>query len=1401
LTNLVSNIKQILIKLHEKCSIIYKYNTFLFHCTWDGLVENSEKKGKFDLIFNEDFKNCSIELAEKIFIKYLSLINMVFDESAKTQTNPFVKDLFEENEIINILRNLHLNLEIRTELIKFFRMVYIDVSIITSKMAEYRNEICDLSEPINDFVVVSGSEKAHLFLERIMLISDVKVEVEEDEDSASFSDEEEDGDGNVVIVDKIRTDTSLLIHTNEDSEDQNIQSNNFEFIDFELKSFLQVVDNYREKKPDVLMVYFENGIILPIKIYLSKMFTKVLNMSGLEFLKIYEMAYHLIRVKIFLLKNKKLMLSTFIKKENSGGFFKVTNPVQNDSMINTDIFEENTELERCEKALQDMILTNFKVFDYYAVYVLINEHLDKIIHKSKAKQLLRFESQGFTDQESDEIEKKLQDAGYFDDASGITMFKLIKKYENGKKNLKEGSFINNLKEVHHESEVAYLKLYLEYLYYTSNQLTVVQNLINQNEIILSLILHDTEDAQEAIKLIYEEGKEKKEEEEKKDKKENQIDFININKILVKEKKKLIDFNKICDDFVSLLISVIFCSYNPSFLNIDNDYEDACTIIKIFKFLCENHNEHFHKIFISDLKFDRGNGQMVGFYDFFLCILIKIIDLSKWSTDDNKNDETESDDYYFRLFYCIIELLIEIIQGTPKAIFKDLYEDPQEVKNKKTKTAIGNNWANKEEVATPFLYIFLDEIKKVLFKDNCDSDIVYQVRKNLINFLLAFLEENSCPLHIKTLIVNTYQTQDFITSIIKTLKKYYYKVKININENKNVVQCQDWRDLKFSDELYTFYIDQYYNNEDFPNEHSFQFANIVYKYVKLISLETNFKNDLAQSIFQNTKVKNIGSLINFQNHQTNKIEPISSVRESELIIDDRFFENYFIILLFDSITRVIPVLLEPDKSKKETSSNRITNVIFTIPPKINYITPKSKSEFLDGVIRDTRYTKLYSMLLASDNFTVEIEHNYLTCKDYKILLYLNGLDYLYIEIGIFAIILVLNVFMLFTLTEDDVDTGSELYKHLIDGVQVLIVVLSGFFIVLWFLSKWQCHYSIQKMIYIDNMSNESKKGKDNKEIEDKLTFFQKLDISINHALLQKNEINSLIFITICGLIGLCVQNKKYNFLYSLQLMIVINLAENLKNIRIAIQMRYKQLMATLIFMVLIMYIFSNLNFYFYYEKLMFRDGQLVINQCNTIASCLLSVFLYGLRWHGGFGDTMEKPQLLKDTGYYIGRFFHDLAFFIIIIIFLLNIIFGIIIGTFRDLRINSWKKENDILNKCIICDDDKENIEKQNQSYENHCEVVHNIWSYIYYIILLKGSNPIDLNAVNSYVLENIEKKSIGWIPTKEYNMKSEEDEDEEKEEEEENGEKTEAEEKRKETEEKEKEKVETEESKKYKDTS
>merc|ERR1711998_760163 len=88
------------------------------------------------------------------------------------------------------------------------------------------------------------------------------------------------------------------------------------------------------------------------------------------------------------------------------------------------------------------------------------------------------------------------------------------------------------------------------------------------------------------------------------------------------------------------------------------------------------------------------------------------------------------------------------------------------------------------------------------------------------------------------------------------------------------------------------------------------------------------------------------------------------------------------------------------------------------------------------------------------------------------------------------------------------------------------------------------------------------------------------------------------------------------------------------------------------------------------------------------------------------------------------------YFLLINIVLLNVIFGIIIDTFGDLRVQKNEKYEDKMNKCFICNIDRNSFERAGHNFTSHIKEQHYMWNYLKYIVHLKLK----------------EKSEIDWFP-------------------------------------------------------
>eukprot|EP00106_Octopus_bimaculoides_P022967 XP_014790409.1 PREDICTED: inositol 1,4,5-trisphosphate receptor-like protein A [Octopus bimaculoides] len=123
-------------------------------------------------------------------------------------------------------------------------------------------------------------------------------------------------------------------------------------------------------------------------------------------------------------------------------------------------------------------------------------------------------------------------------------------------------------------------------------------------------------------------------------------------------------------------------------------------------------------------------------------------------------------------------------------------------------------------------------------------------------------------------------------------------------------------------------------------------------------------------------------------------------------------------------------------------------------------------------------------------------------------------------------------------------------------------------------------------------------------------------------------------------------------------------------------------------------------------------------CASLWQCTVTVVRYGL-----IGDLFESIKAHKDEATFakfgLVVLFH-VSFFIFITTIGLNIIFGIIVDTFSELR--------DL------------------KGFEHHVTYEHNMWAYIFFFIHLNGTKVNDYNALEMYVFRLLNKENYDFFP-------------------------------------------------------
>lgn len=117
---------------------------------------------------------------------------------------------------------------------------------------------------------------------------------------------------------------------------------------------------------------------------------------------------------------------------------------------------------------------------------------------------------------------------------------------------------------------------------------------------------------------------------------------------------------------------------------------------------------------------------------------------------------------------------------------------------------------------------------------------------------------------------------------------------------------------------------------------------------------------------------------------------------------------------------------------------------------------------------------------------------------------------------------------------------------------------------------------------------------------------------------------------------------------------------------AITKHYDQLLATMTLVGIIIFIFSNFLGR-YYGVLFNQDLVQRLPVCYTMKSCYFTTLNLGLRSGGGIAEAMQVTDVESIKYNFYGKLLFDLGFFLFVNIISLNVIFGIIIDTFSELR--------------------------------------------------------------------------------------------------------------------------------------
>jgi len=202
------------------------------------------------------------------------------------------------------------------------------------------------------------------------------------------------------------------------------------------------------------------------------------------------------------------------------------------------------------------------------------------------------------------------------------------------------------------------------------------------------------------------------------------------------------------------------------------------------------------------------------------------------------------------------------------------------------------------------------------------------------------------------------------------------------------------------------------------------------------------------------------------------------------------------------------------------------------------------------------------------------------------------------------------------------------------------------------------------------------------------------------------------------------------------------SESTKQVLKAVTTNGSSILLTTLLAALLIYLYTVIGFFAFSGSF----ASQIDDNCETLYYCLVFFLNFGIRSGGGIGDALGNAPNPGESQYYIGRAIFDITFFMLIIIISLNIIFGIIIDTFGQLRDQKNEMEEDMQSICFICGIDGDTFQRQALGFKNHIKYDHNVWNYLYYLIYLDQKEEDEYTYVEEYVSEKMKNGETDFFP-------------------------------------------------------
>jgi hypothetical protein len=194
-----------------------------------------------------------------------------------------------------------------------------------------------------------------------------------------------------------------------------------------------------------------------------------------------------------------------------------------------------------------------------------------------------------------------------------------------------------------------------------------------------------------------------------------------------------------------------------------------------------------------------------------------------------------------------------------------------------------------------------------------------------------------------------------------------------------------------------------------------------------------------------------------------------------------------------------------------------------------------------------------------------------------------------------------------------------------------------------------------------------------------------------------------------------------------------------NVLVAVSRNWKSLVSTGLLTIFLEYFFMAIGYYQFSDMSPNVDDVGIQGACTSMFRCFTTYLLYGLRAGSSIGDFSPAPMLggghsdEERHRYAVYAFY--LANFIIVHVIVVNLVFGVILDTFSELRDEQSALLESQKTRCFVCGLGREELDRAaDGGFDHHIFKEHNAWHYVYFFFhVAKVKSAIDYTGVESFV--------------------------------------------------------------------